>query len=101
MGLVSTKIKNIVNEINIKYYLPAIQREFVWSTEQIETLFDSLMQGYPISTFLFWEVKNDNIKNFQFYEFIRNYHKRDRFHNEKANLIGRESITAVLDGSKD
>ena len=54
MGLVSTKIKNIVNEINIKYYLPAIQREFVWSTEQIETLFDSLMQGYPISTFLFW-----------------------------------------------
>jgi len=53
MGLVSTKIKNIVNEINIKYYLPAIQREFVWPTEQIETLFDSLMQGYPISTFLF------------------------------------------------
>ena len=84
MGLVSTKIKNIVNEINKKYYLPAIQREFVWSTEQIETLFDSLMQGYPISTFLFWEVKSDNIKNFQFYEFIRKYHKRDRFHNEKA-----------------
>jgi uncharacterized protein with ParB-like and HNH nuclease domain len=40
MGLVSTKIKNIVNEINKKYYLPAIQREFVWSTDQIETLFD-------------------------------------------------------------
>jgi hypothetical protein len=27
--------------------LPAIQREFVWKPEQIEKLFDSLMQGYP------------------------------------------------------
>jgi len=25
-----------------KYVLPAIQREFVWETEQIEKLFDSL-----------------------------------------------------------
>jgi uncharacterized protein with ParB-like and HNH nuclease domain len=27
------------------YVLPAIQREFVWKPEQIERLFDSLMQG--------------------------------------------------------
>jgi uncharacterized protein with ParB-like and HNH nuclease domain len=35
------------------YVLPAIQREFVWKPEQIERLFDSLMQGYPFGTFLF------------------------------------------------
>ena len=29
------------------YVFPAIQREFVWKPEQIEKLFDSLMQGYP------------------------------------------------------
>ena len=29
-----------------KYVLPSIQREFVWNTTQIETLFDSLMQKY-------------------------------------------------------
>jgi hypothetical protein len=29
------------------YVLPAIQREFVWKPEQIERLFDGLMQGYP------------------------------------------------------
>ncbi len=40
-----------------EYVLPAIQREFVWDTDQIETLFDSLMRDYPISTFLFWKVK--------------------------------------------
>ena len=28
-----------------EYVLPAIQREFVWWPEQIEMLFDSLMQG--------------------------------------------------------
>jgi hypothetical protein len=32
---------------NKSYILPAIQREFVWKPEQIERLFDSLMQGYP------------------------------------------------------
>ena len=34
-----------------EYVLPAIQREFVWWPEQIECLFDSLMQGYPIGSF--------------------------------------------------
>ena len=36
--------------------LPAIQREFVWRPEQICRLFDSLMQGYPFGTFLYWRV---------------------------------------------
>ncbi len=30
-----------------EYVLPAIQREFVWKPEQIQRLFDSLMQGWP------------------------------------------------------
>ena len=37
-----------------KYVLPSIQREFVWSTAQIERLFDSVMQGY---CFIFWRYK--------------------------------------------
>lgn len=40
-----------------EYLLPAFQRDFVWSAEQIEKLFDSLMKGYPISSMLFWKVK--------------------------------------------
>jgi hypothetical protein len=38
-------------------WLPAIQRPFVWSTEQIELLFDSIMRSYPINTFLIWKTK--------------------------------------------
>lgn len=91
-------IENIDNK---KYFLPAIQREFVWKTSQIEKLFDSLMRDYPISSFLFWEVKKDNINHYQFYEFIRNYHERDCKHNVKENFNGvTNDIIAILDGQQ-
>ena len=45
---------------NSEYVLPAIQREFVWKPEQIARLFDSIMQGDPFGTFLFWKVDRAN-----------------------------------------
>jgi uncharacterized protein with ParB-like and HNH nuclease domain len=83
-----------------EYLLPAIQREFVWSTEQIECLFDSLMRNYPIGTFLLWYVEKENIGNFQFYEFIRDFHEQKNRHNPKANVRGDNNIIAVLDGQQ-
>ena len=83
------------------YVLPAIQREFVWDAEQIEKLFDSLLLGYPIGAFLFWEVKPEKLDEFQFYRFMDDYHERDQKHNPPANLKGRQvGITAVLDGQQ-
>jgi len=84
----------------INYVLPAIQREFVWDTDQIEKLFDSLMRDYPINSFLFWEIEKHNIENYQFYEFIRDYHQRDNYRNQQANLKGEKGITAILDGQQ-
>lgn len=99
MGYQSDSILNILSELNKKYYLPAIQREFVWSPEQVEGLFDSIMSGYPIGTFLFWEVKGDQIGDFDFYNFIQNY--ADKSLNQSAKDIGsRDSITAILDGQQ-
>lgn len=92
--------KAIVNIKKRHYVLPSIQREFVWDTDQIETLFDSLMRDYPISTFLFWKVDKDKIKDFQFYEFLNNYHQRDNRHNRKAELTDDEGIIALLDGQQ-
>lgn len=54
-----------------KYVLPSIQREYVWSTNQIETLFDSLMRDYPIGTFLFWEIDKEYVKNSIFMNLLR------------------------------
>ncbi|RRO03715.1 DUF262 domain-containing protein [Pectobacterium aquaticum] len=94
-------IKDAVDKVSKnKYLLPAIQREFVWSTSQIEKLFDSLMRGYPISSFLFWEVDKKNINNYQFYEFIKTYHERDNIHNPKANIEDDSDIIAILDGQQ-
>ena len=57
------KIYDVIQDISAnKYILPAIQREFIWSTTQIEQLFDSLMQGYPIGGFLFWELQAFSIR---------------------------------------
>ena len=86
-----------------KYVLPSIQREFVWGTEKIEMLFDSLMRDYPIGTFLFWKVNKGKIKDFQFYDFISKYSQypeANRMHNPKANLSDRRGITAMLDGQQ-
>lgn len=43
-------------ESNGGLWLPNIQRPFVWSEEQIERLFDSIMREYPISTLLVWRT---------------------------------------------
>lgn len=80
--------------------LPAIQREFVWGAWQIEHLFDSLLRGYPISTFLFWHVKAEQVGNFQWYDFLRTYHERDHRHNDKLVLPVGQPATAVLDGQQ-
>jgi len=38
------------------YWLPNIQRPFVWGEEQICRLFDSILREYPISTLLIWKT---------------------------------------------
>jgi len=83
-----------------KFLLPAIQREFVWDVTQISRLFDSLMRDYPISSFLFWEVMRENINDYKFYEFVRQYHERDNRHNPKADVQGQEGTIAILDGQQ-
>lgn len=94
-------IKEAIDNVHRKkYLLPAIQREFVWSAEQIELLFDSMMRGYPIGSFLFWAVERQNLTNYQFYEFVRDYHERDNTHNPKADILGDADITAILDGQQ-
>src|SRR3954465_12034555 len=39
------------------FWLPNIQRPFVWREEQICRLFDSILREYPISTLLVWKTR--------------------------------------------
>jgi len=47
----SMSIREAVEDLNDSIFLPAIQREFVWDTDQIIRLFDSVLRDYPIGAF--------------------------------------------------
>ena len=40
------------------FWLPNIQRPFVWKEEQIERLYDSILREYSIGTLLVWKTKD-------------------------------------------
>jgi hypothetical protein len=80
--------------------LPAIQREFVWGHKKVEWLFDSLLQAYPIGSFLFWEVRDAPSKKEPYYEILREYRERYRTHNPEFNIQGHLDFDAVLDGQQ-
>lgn len=106
-GYKDQTIIETIREINKSYFLPSIQRKFVWDTEQIEKLFDSIMRDYPIGTFLFWEVEKgddpSHIDDYTFYKFIEDYNEKagDEFLQDKLNKpSGLPKIIAVLDGQQ-
>ncbi|MCI5193765.1 MAG: DUF262 domain-containing protein [Candidatus Electrothrix sp. AU1_5] len=90
----------VENVENNKFLLPAIQREFVWSSSKIEWLFDSLMRNYPISSFLFWNVEGASVNGYRFYKFINEYRERYKTHNEEILTDGMGSFNAILDGQQ-
>ena len=110
-------IKKVVEELNQSFFLPDIQREYVWLNKEkdkkIEQLFDSILRGYPIGSFLFWKLKRNDIEtnkdakedseklNFQLYKFIEKYDIRQT-HNEKVNIgqVNSDDLSIVLDGQQ-
>ena len=67
------KIVGFLNNVNEEggFWLPNIQRSFIWSEEQICRLFDSIMREYPISTLLIWKT-NFSIHHRKFIENWKN-----------------------------
>lgn len=98
MSYASSSIGRVIDEINRSYFLPAIQRPYVWQSDQIISLFDSLLKGYPISSFLFWDVKPEKRADWQIYKFVENFRYGDT-HNEIAAPEGRQ-VVLVLDGQQ-
>ncbi len=83
-----------------EYLMPAIQREFVWGTTQIVRLVDSLMRGYPVGSFLLWDVKPETAQSYTFYEFLTHFHERDNPYADKGTVPAGTGTTAVLDGQQ-
>ncbi|KAF3978772.1 MAG: DUF262 domain-containing protein [Methylococcales symbiont of Iophon sp. n. MRB-2018] len=97
----TTTIRKIVKQLNKGdvtdggFWLPNIQRNFVWKEYQTERLFDSLMRDYPIGTLLVWKTKS-NIKHRKFIDIYKNDTNFTAFYmpeNNKCKLL-------VLDGQQ-
>ena len=96
-GTISDALDSIASN---EYVLPAIQREFVWRPEQITSLFDSVMQGYPFGEFLFWRIAREHSHEYRWYGFVRDYHQRDNPHCPDLGILHDRYLTAVLDGQQ-
>lgn len=99
--IISKTIDEVVSDyINCNTFLPAIQREFIWNTSDIEKLFDSIMCDFPIGTLLFWKIRNEAKEDWVSYKFISDFDKDDP-HNETTDFRGNsKDINLVLDGQQ-
>lgn len=83
--------------------LPDIQREYVWGMDDIEKLFDSIVDGYPIGSCIFWKTnkKTINKEKPNLYYFLREF-EAGISKNEKApEVFGEEGdYYIVLDGQQ-
>jgi hypothetical protein len=77
------------------FWLPNIQRPFVWNEEQIERLFDSIMREYPISTLLAWKSKSSIRRR----KFIDNYRSTIKLTNYYVPVDDKQKIL-ILDGQQ-
>lgn len=94
-------IRQAIEHIQINaYLLPAFQREYVWSSAQVENLFDSLMKGYPISSMLFWKVSGEAKNAYKFYQILDRFVQNHHIHNEAFNTNQVNDFHAVLDGQQ-
>jgi len=97
MSYSSRTIGTVIDDVNRSYLLPAIQRPYVWSSDQVVALFDSLLKSYPISSFMFWAVGEETKAELRCYKFIENY--RPDMMNEPTSAEGRKLIL-VIDGQQ-
>lgn len=79
------------------FWLPNIQRPFVWSEVQICKLFDSILRQYPISTLLIWKTAEDVHRR----RFIENFKEDHRNHLNDFKVPGDvKKKCLVLDGQQ-
>ena len=88
---------------NRNMLLPDIQREYVWTYPEIEKLFESIVDEYPVGSCIMWKTtrKNLNKEKPNLYYFLRDYVK-GKSKNEKAPEFFNEETDyyIVLDGQQ-
>lgn len=83
------KISQILDKIDeSQLYVPAFQREYVWKRNNVKSLMNSLIKGYPTGTILTWETNTPpELKGEKKYD--------DRQGAVKLVLDGQQRITSL------
>ncbi len=85
------------------FWLPNIQRPFVWNEDQIARLFDSIMREYPISTLLVWKTR-EPVKHRKFIDNfvpdlkLTNFHVPDNTRSKMMVLDGQQRLQSLFIG---
>lgn len=83
--------------------LPDIQREFVWEMSDIEKLFESIADGYPLGFCIFWKASRTvlNIEQPNLYYFVTNFEHWKTKNEKSPDVYGEEDdYYIVLDGQQ-
>lgn len=106
----SKKLCDVLKDINEnKYVMPAFQRDYVWNLNRVEKLWDSILQGYPFSTFLFWKLDENHVTSSNlFYVFARSCNFKKNGDNRGCKYVSgkidfsdeNHPTIAVLDGQQ-
>ena len=93
-----------VSSINKNILLPDIQRPFVWEEEQIYKLFDSLMRGYPINTFLYWDLTKEKLNEMEKRDVVKikmfKFVDSNTRESEEETSRDKDRYSLVLDGQQ-
>jgi len=97
---IKAAINNVNNSVN-GWFLPAIQRPFVWGSRyENETyickLFDSILKGYPIGGLIIWNTDEE----IPYREFLSDYSQGDFSKLVDKGLHGRKDKWLVYDGQQ-
>jgi hypothetical protein len=101
-------IRKFVTYINNKehlggFWLPNIQRPFVWSEEQIERVYDSILREYPIGSMLVWKTQSE-IKHRKFIDNwkdslrLTDFYVAENGHPKMLVLDGQQRIQSLFIG---
>jgi hypothetical protein len=104
MSYLGISVKEAINNINNGvngWYLPAIQRPYVWGSRYenemyICKLFDSILKSYPIGGLIVWNTEEE----IPYREFITNYIPGETQKLVDKGLYGRKDKWLIYDGQQ-
>lgn len=100
MQVTNKSIREVLSRVqSSEIILPALQREFVWKKRDIEGLFDSLLQEYPINTFMSWEVNDILQQSMEFYCFLNPKYKEGDTNSDYINNTQAHK-SVIIDGQQ-